>query len=963
MMKRKLLWLGVSSVVASIGLGTLPAIAAEQIEEVVVTGSYIKGTPEDAALPVDVLTRQDLEDVGDPTIIEMVRNLGITSGNAGETNQFASVGQEAGSGVALVNLRGLGASRTLVLINGRRQVSSGTLGVDINAVPSSTIGRVEVLKDGAAALYGSDAIGGVVNFITRDDFVGLEVRGAYQDIQDAGDQEASFMYGYDGGAWHFTLAGEYEHRDELGVKDRSWALPTFAQNSQGGFSSIGNPGTFFPAIGTGTIISGGVPDPNCNALGGVNAAGFCRFQYTYFDNLIEETESSKLFATFNYTISDNAELHVEALWSQVDTDEWKTSPSYPPQSLLGKDRFIAANHPGLVDLKAQNPGLFKDIDLTAAGIGVIPAAAQGATSWSRMAGVGGIRGGGSEEGPRETETVRFAVALNGVAFDELNYDFAMSYSNRERFSGTNDMYVERMAFAFDGLGGAGCDQATGTPGVGGCEYYNPFSNAIPRSAVTGQANPQYNPAVGNSDALLDWLTDRLDADTRHELLVFDAIFSGETGISLGGGNVSWAAGAQSRRERYELELNDVTNLAINPCPYRNPASVTRGNTTKLDCTGASTGLFAFLSGTTEERTKRTVYGVFGELALPFTDTFDMQAAIRYEDYGGNVGSTIDPKLAARWQANDWFAVRGSASTTFRGPPQSILSGVGTALAFVTAPLAFKAIDTLGNPNLKPEKAVALNLGFIVDTGAFYGSIDYWNFEFEDPIQVESFEAILGAYGAASCQNGGAGVGTPTCGALRQQVFPLGTTAAGVERIARNWINGATINTSGVDFFGEYTFDAMGGELAVGLEGTYTLEYESEDQTIGGGLVVVAPKQDYAGRLNDINSFTPLPELKGNVFAKFRRGDHNFTYAIRYIDSYRDEDPTAQAHLRTIDSHVTHDVHWNYEMSDKLRMSVSVINALDEDPPAAALDLNYDPLTHNAFGRMVKLGVVYTPILD
>ncbi|MEY3042910.1 MAG: hypothetical protein RLZZ174_1992, partial [Pseudomonadota bacterium] len=150
--------------------------AEEAIEEVVVTGSFIRGTPQDAALPVDVVSQQDLMDIGNPTIAEMVRNLNISNGNLAETNQFNGSGGQGNEGVNTINLRGLGSARSLVLINGRRHVADSNIGVDISAIPSIAIGRLEVLKDGAAALYGSDAIAGVVNFITRENFEGIEAR-------------------------------------------------------------------------------------------------------------------------------------------------------------------------------------------------------------------------------------------------------------------------------------------------------------------------------------------------------------------------------------------------------------------------------------------------------------------------------------------------------------------------------------------------------------------------------------------------------------------------------------------------------------------------------------------------------------------------------------------------------------------------------------------------------------------
>ena len=133
------------------GAWSLPAWAEAQMEEVVVTGSYIKGSAEDAALPIDVISREDLEDQGNPSVLEMVRNLSVTSGNIGETNQFDTRGGQGNEGVTTVNLRGMGSARTLVLVNGRRHVATQQSGLDLSAFPMNAIGRVEILKDGAAS--------------------------------------------------------------------------------------------------------------------------------------------------------------------------------------------------------------------------------------------------------------------------------------------------------------------------------------------------------------------------------------------------------------------------------------------------------------------------------------------------------------------------------------------------------------------------------------------------------------------------------------------------------------------------------------------------------------------------------------------------------------------------------------------------------------------------------------------
>lgn len=931
--------------VSLFGAAAPAALAQSSEEEIVVTGSHIRGTPEDAALPVDVIGREELQQLGTPTVTELVRNLPVAQGLIGETNQFDTRGGQASVGATTINLRGLGSPRTLVLINGRRHVADSIIGVDVNAIPSNAIGRIEVLKDGAAATYGSDAIGGVVNFITRRDFEGLELSASHQFIDGSdGDSEIGAVWGIGDDNFNLMAALQFSHRGKLQAIDRDWAVRPFLENVQGGWSSIGHPGTFLGANPvTGAPTTGFNPDPQCNLLGGFSAGGFCRFQYTFFDNLIEETDLLRGMATLDLDIGSST-LHVEGLFANQDIDDWNTSPAYPPQVLLGN--FVPATHPGLIDMFAQNPAF-------AAAVGNGPV-----IFWGRYAGVDGIFGE-PETGIRENDARRLAASLTGPISDALDYDIGVSYSDHAYHLTVDDMYVQRFGFALRGLGGPGCDPSTGTPGVGPCMYYNPFSNAIQTSAVTGGTNPQFNPAVANSPVLLEWLTDTLEATTTYKLLVFDAAISGETGWTLGGGPVGFALGIQARNEDYKVEVNDITNLNLNPCPWTDPTATTTVPplTTSLVCP-SPTGPFAFLSGTFPEAFDRTVYAGFFELVFPFTDAFNVQFSGRYEDYGGEVGSTFDPKLAARWQLTDNIALRGSASTTFRGPPQGFLSGRGTALAFVGPTNAFKAIDTLGNPNLEPETALATNFGVLVNAGGFTGSIDYWRFDFQKPFQVENFSQIVTAYVSGLCADGQANAATPTCLALRSHIFPTGTLASGIQRIEVQWINGSDITTSGIDFLAQYDWEWGATELTLGVQGTYTLEYESDDFVDSNG-VVIAPGDDFVGYLNEGTPFQPLIQLRGNVFASLTNGPHNFRYVARYVDSYQDRDSgvVSPASLRNIDAQWTHDIHYNLDLFDgNTRLALSVINVADEDPPQTSTDLNYDPYTHNPFGRMFKVGL-------
>jgi iron complex outermembrane receptor protein len=978
-----------------------PAPAPQAEEEIVITGSYIRGTPENAALPVDVTSLDDLREVGAPSVAELIRNLAYTSGNLAETNQFnAGGGGQAQEGVLTVNLRGLGSARTLSLINGRRLAPDELIGTDLSVLPKTAVGRLEVLKDGAAALYGSDAIGGVANFITRENFEGFEFTASEQFIEKSdGDHEVAVIGGWGNDRLHLMAAFEWSHRSELRFRDRDWGLLPEPQNPQGGWSNIANPPRILPATpGTpttaGAIIGAGAPDPNCALLGGAVSGVNCRFQYTFFDNLTEEQDNYKFYTEANYDVTDTMKLHVEGLYGLMDMPHWKSSPSYPPQSLFGPDRFIAPTHPGLIDFKAQNPTFFQPL------FG-IPAAAQGAYALFRAIGVAGRPPGGDPlVAKRRTEQWRVSARLDGELFDgALNWETAFTYASRERLLDGQDMYVERMAFALDGLGGPSCTPSTGTPGVGPCMYYNPFSNAIQRSAVNGVVNPQYNPAVANDPDLINWLFGPSRSTTTNRLFVWDGVVSGEVPwFSLPGGEIGWAFGTQVRREQFKRELIDETNLDINPCQFNDPFSVTLGNVTTANfdaCQNPApgftpTGPYAFLSGAREADEDRVVWALFGELSLPFHETVDAQLAVRFEDYGGEVGSTTDPKLSLRWTPFDWLTLRGSVSTTFRGPTLSSLSGRVTSLQFIAPTNAFKAVDLIGNPNLQPESALTSNVGLVVEWEGLYASLDYWRYKFEDPFQFESAGQIVTAYTTiggtppagvpAGCQTtpnaaGFVGWGVdPTnpaadpvrCAGMRQHLaFSSGDVPANIVRVDTNVINGSDINTSGIDFYLQYEFELLGGTLAVGSAGSYRIEYDSKDFVDIAG-VLIAEGGDFNGLLNDNTSpFTPLPTLKTDVFTKFIRGPHTFTIVGHYVPSYRDTIPPLDATgaviggLDEVDNLFTVDMHYVVRLFDEsTSLSFSILNASDEDPPSAATDLNYDPFTHDGRGRMFKIGLSY-----
>ena len=203
------------------------APAGEAADRIVVTGTLIRGSAEDAAAPITVIDADELALQGSPSLLDIARRLPVSSGVLGDSSQFDARSQ-FNQGAASVNLRGLGPQRTLVLLNGKRMVATGAGNVplvDINLMPAAAIGRIEILKDGAAATYGSDAIAGVVNIITRDTQDGFQVGGDYRWIdQSDGDWTASASYGREYGFGRVFLSAGYQNRSELRSTARDFAF-------------------------------------------------------------------------------------------------------------------------------------------------------------------------------------------------------------------------------------------------------------------------------------------------------------------------------------------------------------------------------------------------------------------------------------------------------------------------------------------------------------------------------------------------------------------------------------------------------------------------------------------------------------------------------------------------------------------------------------------------------------------
>ncbi len=951
--------------------------AEKVIEEIVVIGSHIRMDPEEALSPVTSLDRDELRYQGSPTVLDMILNLPFSQGADGESDRFQGGGGGSGVGPdrATINIRGLGPSRSLVLINGRRSTWSPIpigadtqLLVDVNMLPFIALENIDFLRDGAAASYGSDAIAGVMNFRTRSDFSGIELSANHKIIEDSGgDTEIGFIGGFDfAGRGHITTSASGIRRGELEIYKRDWAIRPYAENPKGGWSSTGRPATFVPGTTT-DVNTNGIIDPNCAALGGAPTSGNkrCRFQYTPFDNLVEKTRRWQSFTEASWELGDTATLSGEFLYSESSVPDWNTSPSYPPNRVIAPDRSLRANNPALVDMAMKYPETYGPYafcdDKSRCG--------WSGDAWDSVGWVLGRSYG--QDGPLRAEPVksrltRWAIGLDGQ-FGKLDFTTSATWSSSTRRIRKADVMNYRDKRALQGLGGIECEQEVPNryvdgrlefdlatlqqhAGRGNCMYWSPFSNGMYGAhAQVPDAqyyeNPDFNPDLDNRRLFDYLLTDRI-IKGKTSLLVLEGIASGATPFQLLGNEVDFALGAQWRRETFENgpipgSLNDGS---INPCPAG--PGIT-------DCPEAErSGVFGYLPPHYTVDENRDIYSVFGELHLPLGYDINTQLSLRYEDYGSGTGASLDPKAVLHWHISDNLALRGSVSTAFRGPTlnQTVSGNSVHSLRYVAATGAFKSLIIKGNPGLDPESAVTYNVGLLLNQDGLLAdnddlsvSLDYWSYSFSDPLVVEPFPRVL----ELACPNGDCDAGDPAY--LQRIRFGEATSLANLQAIEVNIVNGPDVETDGIDFTGSYRFPAGPGDMELKVSGTRILSFDIGSWELGNSF----------NALGRFNYETPLArtltEWKMLWHANYAWRGFNLRYEAKYVNGY----DNVEDNIR-IDAHLTHDLHFHWAVKeDGLNLWATLLNLTDEDPPYAGEDLNYDAFTHNPLGRIFKLGFTYS----
>ena len=941
-----------------------PDIIIRYAEEVQVTGTAIRETPIDSPASVAVLNRDTLVQQGAPQLVDMFKNLTISSGVLGEVNSWYGGATNVPETVANVNLRGLGASRTLVLINGRRtaylpaQLPGGRY-VDVNTIPSIAIERLDVLKEGAGAIYGSDAVGGVVNFITRNRFEGMEIQASHEYYSGGGDSRFAGIWGHRFGSSNMTVAIEHQRRQQLSANERDFVLRPYP-DWWWGWSGIGNPGSFVvPAAGAGSDAAtlSAAPrfvDPDCEAFGGYTDTGTartCRFRYQAWDALIYGNRHTRGLVTLSGDVGEHGHYRIEGLYADGRTPSWETTPSFPPVSQFNQLQVVGPDHPGRRALVASNPTLLdtaeNPLDLT------------GSQPWYFYGRLVGNSGPGRILSSRQSATQRIAASLGGeLGGTELHYDLGAVYARSTGDVGQPAEYAYRKFLAFRGYGGPGCgvgvvvdpDSPTrmalgevpaGTvAGQGNCMYYNPFSNGLesaaqPGAPLEGGTNPRFSGA-GNPAALLDWIGEEVIISSTSDLFTADATLNGNLND-----NVSYAVGYQFRRVSASGRPNDAGNLSLNPCFVPGDSGC-----------AIQTGQFTFTTARNPYDAQQTTHAAFTEFALSLGDRLDAQVAAHYERY--DFADSWDPKVSMIWSLSDIFALRGTVQTSFRTPSlDDVNEDLITLLDWVGASGTWKAIDDRGNTELAPEEAFTYNIGLTAqdEDSGLEATLDFWSFDFDNPIGTLPHSGLATAYANPA-----------TRAAVQSRIVcPGGLTdgscgAVDIERIRVNRINWPGLKTSGLDWhFGLRRVLGL-SVLVFNFDGSYTLDYTVDALDYNG--VELQASEQAAGYYNRTNPLAPpLPRVRSNAIVNYLFGNFTLTGVGRYISGYEDRETVAQ--YEDIDAWITFDATAQYRVPNtEMVVTLSGLNLAGSFPPLVNHELAYDALTHNPKGRRFKLDLSY-----
>ena len=898
-------------------------------DTIVVTGTYLRSDFPPSS-PVDVVGPEIFEARPQQSIAAALSELPYVVGGSG--------GQNGGQTSSNVNLRGLGADATLVLLNGRRQVRVPTTSsvVDVNTiVPQIMVKGIEILKDGASALYGSDAVAGVVNLRTDNRFEGFAVQAEgrwYTNSEERrtvtpyltetpGNYRASAKLGVGSDKAHLVVAAEYARRDLIGtsgvpgVGARPALVPIPGQ-----LTAIRRDAAGAPA-GTFTI-----PDPDCGEIPSTSKGGAnCFYSFNEDQTYLPGQERLQTFLRGEYEFSPSLRFVVEGGYAhQASTSSETASPSLsvsPPLVLPGESPAVQALGNGTLfrAVNANGNLLYAMADPTnptrpardANGNVIVTGTdpANGIPFWEDVAfagrvilSQGGLPTGGSlipgeyahANPTTDTDDVfRMSLGFEGTLplLDGFNWSAFYTRATYDSDQEVRDIFPVQLRQALAGYAGNNCNPLTGAPGEGACSYFNPFIS----SALVGATDP-----AANSQETIDYFYKTITSRYRTTLDVVDVLADGSL-FTLPAGDVSVAIGGQYRREAWTADFAE--NLEI-------------GNT-------ANGAVSSDISSS------QKVWSAFGEIGVPVFDgslgSLDLNGAVRYEK--SDAFNTIDPKFGATYVSpSGLITLRGTWGQSFLSPnlfqryTQSAgLANVTSTYGGTTPPTLQPRIATIqtGNPNLQPQRAEAWNAGLVINPlDRLTLSVDRWHFQFDGLITTENPQTLINADDASIATGHG-----PTGAVIRD-------ASGNVLQVRTTFFNAASLTTSGFDFQLAYDYD-LGrlGLLKFGANATYVDSY-SYQASVGG------PVLDLAGNYNATNrSVNPSVKLRSMFDLGWNLGAHEVRAHVVYTGGMKNDQANP------------------------------AIEGDDRYSPFTTLDLSYSYRLENVIGTEVTLSAGMSNVFD
>lgn len=859
----------------------------EQMEEIIVTGSFIRRSEGfTQASAVTQLNADDLAAQGTMNLGEVMQNLSFVGGPASSITQTIQ-GTSARS--SNIDLRGLGARSTLTLVDGKRIAEA-----NVNLlIPTIAISRIDIVADGAAALYGSEAVAGVVNFVPYTSYDGVKLE-AYTEQDSRGDYEDHSLQGLWGGSigdLDVVLAGQVKSNTRLAQDER----PRLAQSGLN-FSSNAPGNWVVPvrnAAGQYTGTRANRPDPNCapaserdSYQAGVNNNPFgmllgttCFFDFGDTRSYRDPMDNSSLFANASWDVSDDLSLSLQGFQSRLHHTIY-TSTSNPGNSRIGELPVVRGEIPGnpFRAVNSAGQGLY-GIDANGDGL-----PDRGSSDLNRDGLPDYIVTGTAANGVPLFEDVRprtlrpvnkTHLMANGFTPDGDNISGSLDRNSRYSLQANFTVPVlegwegfasySRSTRHFSSMASQEYDIEAMKQGLN-CDPINDRDACYNPFFVTDQANQ-------NSAQVMEAIAARRRQTNERELDVIDLVINGEVGIELPGGPIGAAIGYQRRDDGY---TNTPSETAIRGATWI-------GSPVRETVTSGS----------------RVVDSYFAEFALPVLENLEVEAAVRLEDFSTGQQST-DPKIGFTYAATDWLSVRGTTGDAFIAPSlEQLLNPVTCGLSTVTDRFsAFSAFTTYcagGNPALENETSTSNQLGVDLSFGDFSLAITWNETDFTNRIVGVTGQQIMNAdFDAFKAWSGftGSGVGAANRPSAAQLTAWLNSGLSNPDIVrdpndlgtilqvnSPGSVNAQSIKVTAWDIQANYQYNlGRWGDVRANLQATHMDEFLYADST-------TVAKTDGVGKANLQTGTAPaVPDWKANLQLGWVMGNHAVTGTVHYISA-------------------------------------------------------------------------------